>query len=160
MSGQPPSAPPPGQPGGSGDQPWWAKGEDGSTPSWWQNQPGPPGAGPWQQQPPGQMPFASGSNPAFAGTYWNGPKTRAKGAVPALVCGLLSLVCCGIVLGPVAIYQGSQARYRVRTSNGRLSGDGMALLGMFLGGISVFLFFFQIWWYANHGWSATGTSSN
>ncbi len=44
--------------------------------------------------------------------------------------------------------KGSQARFRVRTSNGRLTGDGMALLGMFLGGLSVFLFFFWMWWYA------------
>jgi hypothetical protein len=68
--------------------------------------------------------------------------------VASLVIGLLSLVCCGIVLGPVAIVKGSQARFRVRTSNGRLTGDGIALLGMFLGGVSVFLFCFSIWWYA------------
>ena len=94
------------------------------------------------------MPFAAGPDPMYSQTYWRGQKTMAKGAVTSLVVGILSLFCCGIVLGPIAIVQGSQARFRVRTSNGRLGGDGIALLGMFLGGLSVFLFFFWLWWYA------------
>ena len=61
---------------------------------------------------------------------------RADGAVKALVLGIVSLICCGIILGPIAIYEGSQVRYRVRTSNGRLDGDGFGLAAMILGAIA------------------------
>jgi hypothetical protein len=132
--------PPPGN-----ETPWWAQGQGGATPSWWQD---PPRHAPGPGGPPGQMPFAANADPAYARTYWQGPKTMAQGAVASLVWGLVSLFCCGIVTGPIAIVKGSQARFRVRTSNGRLTGDGVALLGMFLGGLSVFLFFFWMWWYA------------
>jgi Domain of unknown function (DUF4190) len=145
MSNVPPPPPPGDGPPPGGDAPWWAQAGSGGTPNWW-NEPGPPPGA--YQAPQGHMPFSPGSDPAYAQTYWRGQKTMAKGAVTSLVVGLLSLFCCGIVLGPIAIVQGSQARFRVRTSNGRLSGDGIALLGMFLGGLSVFLFFFWLWWYA------------
>jgi hypothetical protein len=130
--------PPPG-----GDTPWWAQDQSGATPSWWQDAPN-QGAG-WQQQPPPRMPFTPGSDPAYAQTYWRGaPQANAKGAVAALVLGILSLVLgvcgCGVILGPIAIYQGSQARFRIRSSNGRLGGNGMALAGMLLGGLAVLWF--------------------
>ena len=83
------------------------------------------------------MPFVPRADPAYASTYSPRPIGRAKGAVAALVCGILSLVCCGVILGAVAIYQGSQARYRIRASNGRLGGNGMALAGMIMGAVAV-----------------------
>jgi Domain of unknown function (DUF4190) len=83
------------------------------------------------------MPFAARPDPVYAASYSPRPIGRAKGAVAALVCGLLSLVCCGVILGAVAIYQGSQARYRIRASNGRLGGNGLALAGMVMGGVAV-----------------------
>jgi hypothetical protein len=63
---------------------------------------------------------------------------RAEGAVRALVLGIVSLICCGIILGPIAIYEGSQVRYRVRASNGRLDGDGFGIAAMVLGAIATF----------------------
>ena len=124
-----PGVPPPGD-----DTPWWARTQGGEAPSWW-NQ---PGQGQWQQPPTGQgMPFAARPDPAYARTYTPQPVARAKGALPALLCGILSLVCCGVIVGAIAIYQGSQARYRIRASNGRLSGNGMALAGMVMGGVAV-----------------------
>jgi hypothetical protein len=72
----------------------------------------------------------------------------AKGAVASVVWGVVSLLCCGLVFGPIAIYQGSQARYRIQVSNGRLGGNGVALFGMLLGGIAVLLSLFWIYWYA------------
>ena len=83
------------------------------------------------------MPFAARPDPAYAATYSRRPIGRAKGAVAALVCGILSLVCCGVIVGAIAIYQGSQARFRIRVSNGRLGGNGMALAGMIMGGVAI-----------------------
>jgi hypothetical protein len=150
----PPSGPPvPGPPPGD-DAPWWARPEGGQAPSWWQ-QPGPgpgPGPGPqqapgaaWQQPPPGGMPFAARPDPAFARTYAPRPVGRAKGAVAALVWGILAVVCCGFIGGAIAIYQGSQARYRIRASNGRLGGNGMALAGMLLGGLGILQSVVVLW---------------
>jgi hypothetical protein len=83
------------------------------------------------------MPFQPAPDPAYARTYSPVPLARAQGAVAALVWGLASLVCCGPIFGAIAIYQGSQARYRIRVSNGRLGGNGLALAGMILGGIAI-----------------------
>ena len=138
MSNIPPPPPPGEGPPPGGDAPWWAQAGSGSTPTWWKEPGPPPGAtgrrrgrcrSPRRPTPP---------TPRRTG----GPKTMAKGAVTSLVVGLLSLFCCGIVLGPIAIVQGSQARFRVRTSNGRLGGDGIALARHVPRRLSVFLFFF------------------
>ena len=70
---------------------------------------------------------------------------RADGAVRALVLGLVSLLCCGVVLGPIAIYEGLQVRYRVRVSNGRLSGDGFAIAAIILGVLGTLNSLIGIW---------------
>jgi hypothetical protein len=83
------------------------------------------------------MPFTPAPNPAYSETYWRGPTMgTAKGAVAALVWGILSLTCCGIIGAVFAIYHASQARYRIRMSNGRLGGNGLALAGMVMGIVS------------------------
>jgi uncharacterized Tic20 family protein len=90
---------------------------------------------------PGAVP-ESGAAPManpYAYTHVQRPMGRADGAVKALVLGIVSLICCGIILGPIAIYQGSQVRYRVRTSNGRLDGDGFGIAAMVLGAIATVL---------------------
>jgi hypothetical protein len=126
----PGSTPPPG-----GETPWWANPEGGQPPAWWADPNPPPGPG--GPQPPPRAPFHPGSDPAYGRTYAPRPTANAKGAVAALVWGILSLVCCGAIGGGIAIYQGSQARFRIRMSNGRLGGNGMALAGMILGGIAI-----------------------
>jgi Domain of unknown function (DUF4190) len=130
---EPGSTPPPG-----GEVPWWANPQGGPPPKWWDDpKAGERGLG-GPPQPP-RAPFHPGSDPAYARTYSPQPMATAKGAVAALVWGILSLVCCGAIGGAIAIYQGSQARFRIRMSNGRLGGNGMALAGMILGGISLFI---------------------
>jgi len=136
-SGAAAPGPGPGDPGTGGSElPWWAQsgsagGAGGAAPSWWQDAPpgsAPPGA------PPGGAPYAMP-----VGAYPRSAKLpNAQGAVRALVLGILALLCCGI-LGPFAIYEGNQARFRIRVSNGRLGGDGLAIAGMVLGVIATLL---------------------
>jgi hypothetical protein len=140
---------PPG-PGPVEEAPWWAQSGDGTAPSWWADgtpdqrnawsaanavgeRKGP--ADPSAFGVPGAMP-ESGAAPManpYAYTHVSRPMARADGAVKALVLGIVSLICCGIILGPIAIYEGSQVRYRVRTSNGRLDGDGFGIAAIVLG---------------------------
>jgi hypothetical protein len=89
-----------------------------------------------------------------------GHRPNAEGAVKALVLGLISLVCCGILIGPWAIYTGSQARFRIRVSNGRLGGEGFAIAGMVLGGISVLLFFYSLWLFSTGRAHLVHTTTN
>jgi hypothetical protein len=120
---------------GDDDAPWWAQTDGGPPPSWWSDQ---PAGGGWQSQPPPSgMPFAAHPDPAYHRTQAPRPMGRAKGAVAALVWGILAVACCGLIGGGIALYYGSQARYRVRASNGRLGGDGLALAGMILGGLGI-----------------------
>ena len=141
-------SPSPSSPAGA-DVPWWAQSSDGKPPSWWADgtpdqraawdssqavgdRRGPadprtfgvPGATPESGAAPMASPYAHTRSPV--------PLARADGAVKALVLGIVALVCCGF-LGPFAIYEGMQVRYRVRTSNGRLDGDGFAIAGIVLG---------------------------
>jgi len=104
------------------DVPTWAQGSGSSNQTWWQD------AGPTPE--PFTMPV--GATPRYAK-----PPT-ADGAVRSLVLGILAILCCGI-LGPFAIYAGNQARFRIRVSNGRLGGDGIAIAGMILGAIATVL---------------------
>jgi hypothetical protein len=134
VPGDPGVAGAPGAPGapatGDPELPWWAQAgaAGGATPSWWQDAPAAPGP------PPGGAPYAMP-----VGAYPSRAKLpNAQGAVRALVLGIISLLCCGI-LGPFAIYEGNQARFRIRVSNGRLGGDGLAIAGMILGAIATVL---------------------
>jgi predicted Zn finger-like uncharacterized protein len=58
-------------------------------------------------------------------------------AIWALVCGLVGLLCFGIILGPVALGLGSSAKKDIRNSNGRLGGSGMATAGIVLGIVDI-----------------------
>jgi hypothetical protein len=119
---------------------------------------GPPGYGPPAGHPgyPG-YPGAPGYGYAGYGGYpgYGAPK-QEKGAITALVLGIVGLFLCGILLGPAAIYEGAKARRRIRESNGMLTGDGMALAGLILGIVAtvgaIFLLFFV---FASSG--STGT---
>lgn len=141
-----PTSPPPGGPGGPGDVPWWAKPDGGEAPGWRQE----PGRGaPGVGQPPPKRPFSPAPNPDYRQHQGRPTGGMAKGAVAALVWGIVGLVCCGPIGGGIAIYQGSQARYRIQVSNGRLGGNGVALLGMLLGGVAIILWLFSLYWYAS-----------
>ena len=63
--------------------------------------------------------------------------SEIRGAV--MSTAILAFVCCGVLLGPAAMIEGRKARQRIAESNGMLTGDGMALAGMILGGIAFVL---------------------
>jgi hypothetical protein len=67
------------------------------------------------------------------------PQTHSK-ATASLVCGIVGLFLCGVVLGPLAIYFGNQAKKEISASGGRYSGDGLATAGIVLGIIAVVVF--------------------
>jgi hypothetical protein len=61
----------------------------------------------------------------------SGPPHTDGGAIAALVCGLVGLLC--FIPAVVAIVLGASARGRIDRSNGQLTGRGMATAGMVLG---------------------------
>jgi hypothetical protein len=70
---------------------------------------------------------------------YHGPKINAPGAVQALVYGLIGLVFCQIILGPVAISKANAAK-RAMAADPTLGGEGLATAGMVLGIIDLVLF--------------------
>jgi type II secretory pathway pseudopilin PulG len=58
-------------------------------------------------------------------------------ATASLVCGILSILCFGILTGIPAIILGHVSRGNIQRSGGRLQGGGMALAGLILGYASV-----------------------
>lgn len=62
-----------------------------------------------------------------------------KEAKEALIYGIVSLFCCAIIIGPIAIYKGLQAR-KMMAMNPRLSGSGKATAGIVLGIVGLVLF--------------------
>jgi hypothetical protein len=60
-----------------------------------------------------------------------GPPQSDGGAVAALVCGIVGVLC--FIPAIVAIVLGATARGRIDRSNGQLRGRGMATAGMVLG---------------------------
>jgi hypothetical protein len=71
---------------------------------------------------------------------YHGPKINAPGAVASMVWGIIGLLFCGIILGPVAISKSNSAR-RLIASNPTYGGGGYATAGMVLGIIDVAFFF-------------------
>jgi hypothetical protein len=70
---------------------------------------------------------------------YHGPRVNAPGAVAALVCGLIGLVFCQIVMGPIAIIKANAAK-RAIESDPTYGGGGMATAGMVLGIIDLVVF--------------------
>jgi len=60
-------------------------------------------------------------------------------AIVSLVCGILSLTCCGAVTGIAAIITGFMAKNNVDANPQQYGGRGLALAGMIMGGISTVL---------------------
>jgi hypothetical protein len=70
---------------------------------------------------------------------YHGPKTNAPGAVSSMVWGLVGLMLCGIVVGPLAISKANAAT-RAMASDPTLGGDGYATAGKVLGVIDIIVF--------------------
>jgi len=82
--------------------------------------------------------FLDGSARTSAAVAQN-PKTSSE-AIWSLVLGILSLTLyCSLLCIP-AIVCGHKARAKIRKSNGRLLGEGLALAGLITGYIGVVLF--------------------
>ena len=73
---------------------------------------------------------------------YHGPQINAPGAVASLVLGIIATVIgtffCGVVFGPLAIWQASTARRAIQ-SDPMYGGGGMATAGMVLGIIGLVL---------------------
>lgn len=54
-----------------------------------------------------------------------------------MIAGIVSLFCCGVVLGPVAIVLSTQARAEIAATGGVQSGEGQAKAGLILGIIGI-----------------------
>jgi len=70
------------------------------------------------------------------GAQYASPRTDGL-AIASLITGILSLVCCavvlGIILGPAAAIMGFISRGRITSSGGALGGGGLAIGGLILG---------------------------
>jgi hypothetical protein len=95
-------------------------------------------AGPWSQQGAYGQPYGY---PPMSGSSLN---TRAR---TSLILGVVSLICCGLILGPAAVFEGYRAKQEIERDP-RLTGDGMATAGMVLGVLgfvgSIIFFFVQV----------------
>jgi hypothetical protein len=74
-------------------------------------------------------------------------------AIVSLVCGILSIVCCGAIAGIPAIITGFMAKNNVDSNPNQYGGRGFALAGMILGGISVFFTIIYILYIVFFGFS-------
>ena len=54
-----------------------------------------------------------------------------------MITGIISLFCCGVVLGPVAIVLSNQAKNEIAYSRGMQTGEGMAKAGLILGIVGI-----------------------
>lgn len=63
----------------------------------------------------------------------------SSAAIWSLVLGILSLLCFGFLTGIPAVICGHTSRSNIRNSAGALTGGGMALAGLILGYIGIFI---------------------
>jgi hypothetical protein len=66
------------------------------------------------------------------------PQQNQK-ALWSMIAGIVSLLCCGIIVGVVAIVLSMQAKKEIEASGGSQSGAGMAQAGLITGIIGVVL---------------------
>lgn len=70
---------------------------------------------------------------------YHGPTTNAPGAVQSMVFGIIGLLICGIVFGPLAISRASSAKREI-AANPMYGGSGFATAGMVLGVLDLVAF--------------------
>jgi hypothetical protein len=64
-------------------------------------------------------------------------RRNAPYAVAALVCGIVGILCAGIILGIIAIVCAVNAKNAIRRNPGMYTGEGMATAGLVLGIIDI-----------------------
>ena len=86
----------------------------------------------------GQMPYG-GMQSAYTADVVDAQKSARN----ALIFGVVGLVCCGLILGLIAIIMGAQARSTLKRA-GVIEGQGLALAAMIMGSIDLVLFIFGV----------------
>ena len=110
--------------------------------------PPPPGGQPGSPPPVPPAPPGQPGDPNAGYQYYN-PAQGAQVektdpfAIASLICGIVSLLCFGIILGLVALGLGFASINRMK-SDPYLKGRGLAIGGMVCGGVGVALFFVWI----------------
>ncbi len=69
-------------------------------------------------------------------------------AIVSLVCGVLSILCCGFLTGIPAIITGYMAKNNVDSNPNQYGGRGLAIAGIVMGGISILFSILGIIYYA------------
>jgi len=90
----------------------------------------PPPEGSYPPPPPGGYP------PPAPGGY-GAPLESNKKALWSMILGILSPLCCGVILGPVAIVLSNQAKAEIAATGGVQPGAGQAKAGFILGIIGI-----------------------
>jgi len=106
--------------------------DSGSTP------PPPPPPPPYGAAPP---PYGAPPPPGYgypAGGGYAVPSSNPK-ALWSMILGILSLFCCGVITGVVAVVLAQQAKREIAASGGMQSGAGQAQAGFVLGIIGIAL---------------------
>lgn len=98
--------------------------------------PPPPGGGYAPPSPYGPPPAPPGQY-GYGVPYWGATVTNTQ-AIWALVVALASMVMCPFG-GIIAVILGHSARNQIRASNGRETGDGLALSALVIGWLEVAL---------------------
>ena len=96
--------------------------------------------------PPTPPPYSGYQQPAYQAQGYTAvanPPTESQATV-ALILGILSICCVGIILGPIAYFVGTGALNRINASGGTLGGAGIAQAGRVLGIIGAVLSFLGI----------------
>ena len=89
-----------------------------------------PPEGSYPPPPPGGYP------PPAPGGY-GAPLEGNKPALWSMITGIISLFCCGVILGPVAIVLSSQAKSEIAATGGAQPGAGQAKAGLIMGIIGI-----------------------
>jgi hypothetical protein len=87
----------------------------------------PPPEGSYPPPPSGGYP-----PPPAPGGYGAAPEANKK-ALWSMILGIISLICFGIVVGPIAIVLSIMAKKEIEASGGRQTGGGQATAGLVLG---------------------------
>src|SRR3954466_1851785 len=73
-----------------------------------------------------------GKTPTAVVNYQEAGQLPNKLAKEAMIYGIVSLFCCGVILGPIAIVKSNQAK-KAMAQDPNLGGGGMATAGLVLG---------------------------